>query len=225
MKKIIAAIVMTVCMVSATFALDFEVGARGNFGRNLSTDMESTWTDIANTKMDTPFEFGFGAYANFALLGGLGVQAELNLTKSKIQFSNSTSVSSPEYNTYDYDTWLLDVPVMAWLNLDLWKFTVGFGAGVNFAFDLQAGSISDLYAQTKDLVKDNVFKMGFVCGADFKFYITNHIGLVLDARWIIDFAKKTATYDIGPGMGVDYPTIEFQRNSFYAGLGLEFKFF
>lgn len=225
MKKIIAAIVMTVCMVSATFALDFEVGARGNFGRNLSTDMDSTWTEIADTTMETPFEFGFGAYANFALLGGLGVQAELNLTKSKIQFNNPT-ISNPDYTTYDYDTWLLDVPVMAWLNLDLWKFTVGFGAGVNFAFDLNAGSLSEVYEETKSLVKDNVFKMGFVCGADFKFYITNHIGLVLDARWIIDFQKKTATYDTGtPIGGIDYPTIEFQRNSFYAGIGLEFKFF
>ena len=120
MKKIIAAIVMTVCMVSATFALDFSIGARGNFGRNLSTDMESTWTELATTKMDTPFEFGFGAYTNFALLGGLGVQAELNLTKSKIQFKNSSSSIPDGYDTYDYDTWLLDVPVMVWLNLDVW---------------------------------------------------------------------------------------------------------
>lgn len=223
MKKIIAAIVMTVCMVSATFALDFSIGARGNFGRNLSTDMDTTWTELANTKMDTPFEFGFGAYTNFALLGGLGVQAELNLTKSKIQFTNPGQPT--EYVTADYDTWLLDVPVMVWLNLDVWRLTVGFGAGVNFAFDLQAGSISDLYAQTKDAVKDNIFKMGFVCGADFKFYITNNIGLVLDARWIIDFKKKTASYPIMDGVDIDYPTVEFQRNSFYAGLGLEFKFF
>lgn len=223
MKKIIAAIVMTVCMVSATFALDFSIGARGNFGRNLSTDMDTTWAELANTKMDTPFEFGFGAYTNFALLGGLGVQAELNLTKSKIQFTNPGQPT--EYVTADYDTWLLDVPVMVWLNLDVWRLTVGFGAGVNFAFDLQAGSISDLYAQTKDAVKDNIFKMGFVCGADFKFYITNNIGLVLDARWIIDFKKKTASYPIMDGVDIDYPTVEFQRNSFYAGLGLEFKFF
>jgi len=180
MKKIIAAIVMTVCMVSATFALDFSIGARGNLGRNLSTDMESSWSEIASTTMETPFEFGFGAYTNFALLGGLGVQAELNLTKSKIQFNDSTQ--DPGYQTADYDTWLLDVPVMVWLNLDVWRMTVGFGAGVNFAFDLQAGSISDLYAQTKDAVKDNIFKMGFVCGADFKFYVTNNIGIVLDAR-------------------------------------------
>ena len=214
---------MTVCMVSATFALDFSIGARGNFGRNLSTDISSTWAEVADTKMDTPFEFGFGAYTNFALLGGLGVQAELNLTKSKIQFTNTT-LSDPQYYTSDYDTWLLDVPVMVWLNLDVWRITVGFGAGVNFAFDLNAGNLSDLYAQTKEAVKDNIFQMGFVCGADLKFYITNNIGIVLDARWIIDFAKKTASYDIGP-TSIDYPAIDFKRNSIYAGLGLEFKFF
>ena len=224
MKKIIAAIVMTVCMVSATFALDFSIGARGNFGRNLSTDMESPWSELATTKMDTPFEFGFGAYTNFALLGGLGVQAELNLTKSKIQFKNSASTIPDGYDTYDYDTWLLDVPVMVWLNLDVWRLTVGFGAGVNFAFDLNAGNLSDVYAQTKAAVKSNTFKTGFVCGADLKFYITNNFGIVLDGRWSIDFTKKTASYDLGP-TSVNYPTIDFQRNSFYAGLGLEFKFF
>lgn len=219
MKKIIVAIVLAISMVSASFALDFSIGARGNLGRNLSNSISSTWNELSQTTMDTPFEFGFGAYANFALLGGLGVQAEVNLTKSKIQFNNQS------YTTSDYETWLLDIPAMLWLNLDLWKFTVGFGAGINFAFDLKSGSIAEMYSQTSNLVKDNLFKMGLICGADFKFYITNNIGLVLDARWILDFSKKTATYDLGFGGGIDYPTIEFKRNSLYAGLGLEFKFF
>ena len=85
MKKIIAIAITAICLVSASFALDLEFGARAILGSNL--DPESSLRDSAITIKDSDtFDFGFGAYGNFALFGGLGIQAEANYIKSSITF-------------------------------------------------------------------------------------------------------------------------------------------
>ena len=128
MKKIIAMALAALCMVSASFALDFEFGGRVILGRNL--DDGSFKENVAAAKQDKTYDFGGGAYVNFALFGGLGVQLEGNYVKSSIDFKAKDNGTEKEY---EYEMHTLDLSPMVWLNLDLWKFTLGFGAGPNFS--------------------------------------------------------------------------------------------
>lgn len=211
MKKIIALAVAAVTLVSSTFALDFSLGGRAILGTNIAAEssIEETVTGLS---LDSAFDFGGGIYANFALLGGLGVQAEANIINSTVSYKNG-GVESTKSQTLQ-----LDVPLMVWLNLDLWKFTLGFGAGPNFGTTLKA------LDEVTTLSKDS-FKMGLAAGVDLKFYITNHIGLVASGRYIMDFKKDERSIDVaGTDVG-SYPTIEYTRRSLYATLGLELKLF
>ena len=188
-KKIIAMVVAAACFVSATFALDFEIGARAILGRNL--DDGSFKDNVAAAKQDKTYDFGGGAYVNFALFGGLGIQAEANYVKSSIDFNAKKDGSQSEF-VYDMHT--LDLAPMVWLNLDLWKFTLGFGAGPNFSIPL--ASIGDITKSTKQ-----DFTVGLICGADFKFYFTDHLGVVLSGRYVTDWTKKTVElYGVDTGV-------------------------
>ena len=209
MKKIIALAIVAVSMVSASFALDFSIGARGIAGMNLDP-AESV--NNANVKKDAVYDFGFGVNANFALLGSLGLQGEANFITSKGKFNDLT-----KSQTVEYDTILMDMPVMLWLNLDLWKFTLGFGAGPNFSATLNE------YSEIKAM--SDRFKVGICAGVDGKFYLTNHLGLVASIRYIMDFQKTSVPIEVqGVNVG-EYPSVEYTRKSLYGGLGLEWKFF
>ena len=205
MKKIIAMAVAAVCLVSATFALDLEFGGRAIFGRNLGAG--SFQENYTAAKEDKTFDFGGGAYANFALFGGLGVQAEANYVKSSIKFAGA----GREETKYDIHT--LDLAPMLWLNLDLWKFTLGFGAGPNFSIPVM--SVSDA---TKAKKED--FTVGLIAGTDFKFYCTKHLGIVLSGRFVTEWDKKNINvYGVDTGI----PEYTFNRKTLYGGLGLEWK--
>lgn len=212
MKKIIAMAVTAVLLLSATFALDFEVGARGILGRNL--DSGSFADNYKAAKEDKTFDFGFGAYANFALFGGLGIQAEANYVNSSMTFVKDGA------DTVKYSMHILDLSPMVWLNLDLWRFTIGFGAGPNFEIPL--ASLGDI----KDAKKQD-FTVGIIAGADAKFYFTKHLGIVLSGRFICDFNKKDVPIEVNGYElpGAEYPTYEFARRTLYGGLGMEFKLF
>ena len=120
-KKIIAMAVAAVCFVSTTFALDLEFGGRALLGRNLGLDTKLK-EDVASAKEDKTYDFGFGVYGNFALFGGLGIQAEANYVKSSIVFQSEGKDEVP------YEMHMLDLSPMLWCNFDLWKFTLGFGS-------------------------------------------------------------------------------------------------
>ena len=211
MKKIIAMACTALLLLSASFALDFEIGARGILGRNL--DGGSFEDNYNAAKQDKTFDFGFGAYANFALFGGLGIQAEANYVNSSITFVNNNA------EQVKYAMHILDLSPMVWLNLDLWKLTIGFGAGPNFEIPL--ASLSDIQN-----AKKQDFTVGLIGGADVKFYFTDHLGLVLSGRFIMDWAKKDVPITVyGYNTGTSYPTYEFTRKTLYGGLGLEFKLF
>lgn len=211
MKKIIAMAVTAVLLVSATFALNFEVGAKGILGRNL--DSGSFAEEWNKAREDKTFDFGFGAYANLSILGGLGVQAEANYVKSSVTFANQGA------NNVEYNMHILDLSPMLWLNLDLWKFQIGFGAGPNFEIPL--ASLGDVWSAKKE-----DFTVGLIAGADVKFYFTKHLGVVLSGRFVCDFNKRDVPIEVaGYNSGVNYPTFQFTRKSLYGGLGLEFKLF
>lgn len=222
MKKIIAMAVTAITMLSATFALNLELGGRGYLGTNFNN--ESTSTEMANQvkqiNLNSNLDYGFGAFANISVFGPLGVLGELDLTKG------TTSINSALDNkTQSYEVWTLDVPLMAWANFGN-RFVLGLGAGVNFSFDLQSGSLTDLYNQTKKNASDNLFRTGFVAGTDVRIYLTEHFGLVASGRFIMDFDKKEVPVTVyGKDTGESYPTIEFSRRSLYGGIGCVVKLF
>jgi len=212
MKKIIAMAVTAVLMLSASFALDLEAGVHGILGRNL--DSGSFEDNLNAAKEDKTFDYGFGAYANFALFGGLGIQAEANYVTSSITFAQE-GADNVKYNMH-----ILDLSPMIWLNLDLWRFTIGFGAGPDFEIPLASlGDISN--------AKKQDFTVGLISGADVKYYFTDHLGLVLSGRFICDWKKKDVPIEVnGYQLGdATYPSYSFARRTLYGGLGLEFKFF
>lgn len=211
MKKIIAVAITSVLMLTAVFALDFEIGARGILGRNF--DSGSFSDNLNAAKEDKTFDLGAGVYANFALFGGLGIQAEANYVRSSIKFAQEGA------QNVQYDMHILDLSPMLWLNLDLWKFTIGFGAGPDFEIPL--ASLGDITN-----AKKQDFTVGLIAGADFKFYFTDHLGLVLSGRFVCDWNKRNVPITVnGYYTGSSYPAYEFARRTLYGGLGLEFKFF
>ena len=215
MKKIIAMALAAVCLVSASFALDFEIGGRGILGYNMALDSDFK-TEYMKAKDSKVFDSGFGAYANFALFGGLGIQAEANYIKSSMDFNVQGSEKESEYAIRT-----LDLAPMVWLNLDLWKLTIGFGAGPNFSIPISTTLKSDLASAKKD-----DFQMGYIGGADVKFYFTKHLGLVLSGRFIGEFEKRNVQIE-AYNQSVDTGIPEFipKRKTVYGGLGVEWKFF
>jgi hypothetical protein len=214
MKKIIAMAVAAVMMVSAASALDLEFGARGILGRNLNLN-EDFKTNFQEAKQDQSFDYGFGVYGNFALFGGLGIQAEANYITSHVDFV--AKKANEDYEPIKYDVATLDLAPMLWLNLDLWKFTVGLGVGPNFS--IQLASLSEIKTAQKDQ-----FKPGLIAGADFKFYFTDHLGLVLSGRYVAEWEKRNATISAyGQEVETPLPEYSFNRKTIYGGVGLEFK--
>ena len=148
------------------------------------------------------------------MFGGLGIQTEANYVNSSMTFVKDGA------DTVKYSMHILDLSPMVWLNLDLWRFTIGFGAGPNFEIPL--ASLGDI----KDAKKQD-FTVGIIAGADAKFYFTKHLGIVLSGRFICDFNKKDVPIEVnGYQLGdASYPTYEFARRTLYGGLGMEFKLF
>ena len=216
MKKIIAMAIAAVCLVSATFALDLELGGRAILGRNLEEG--SVKDNYAKAKEDKTFDFGGGAYVHFALLGGLGVQAEGNYIKSSVNFTRNEEAVDGSTSTkkVDYDLHTLDLAPMLWFSGQIWKLGLGAGVGPNFSVVIPAADgLSSVTKKSKE-----EFAVGLITGADVKFYFTNHIGLVLSGRYIMDFQEKNIEI-----YGIDTGAKEYSinRKTFYGGLGLEFK--
>lgn len=239
MKKIIALAIIAVSMVSASFALDLEVGAKLIGGQNVAEGSTATET-VKAINQDSHFQYGGAAYLNFALFGGLGLQLEPTIIKGSVSFDTTQAASDGTVNAYkaDYDALSLDVPLMVWLNLDLWKLTIGFGGGVDFSMDLNRNEsylkqiAGEAQNQKNKAASEGLAKMSFawIAGVDTKFYLTDHLGLVASARYIMDIKKKEVPVTVSAGKtevntGVSYPTIEYGRRFLYGGLGVEFKFF
>ena len=238
MKKIIALAIIAVSMVSASFALELEIGAKVIGGQNVA-DGSTAADTVKNLNADSHFQYGGAAYLNFALFGGLGLQLEPTIIKGSVSFQGEKDVDGTvNVYTADYDALTLDVPLMVWLNLDLWKLTIGFGGGVDFSMDLNRNEsywsqVANRAQQERNkAASEGLAKMSFawIAGVDTKFYLTDHLGLVASARYIMDIKKKDVPVTVGAGnmevnTGVTYPTIEYGRRFLYGGIGVEFKFF
>ena len=236
MKKIIALAIIAVSMVSASFALELEIGAKVIGGQNVA-DGSTAADTVKSLNSDSHFQYGGAAYLNFALFGGLGLQLEPTIIKGSVSFKGEADGSTTAETT-PYDALTLDVPLMVWLNLDLWKLTIGFGGGVDFSMDLNRNEsyLSQIQNETQKqkavAASDGLAKMSFawIVGVDTKFYLTDHLGIVASARYIMDIKKKEVPVTVGVGQaeintGYTYPTVEYGRRFLYGGLGVEFKFF
>ena len=104
MKKIITSIIIAMTMVVSSFALDFSIGAKGVLSTNLDPESKVSFKDTyTNLKTNPVFDGGFGVFANFALLGGLGVQAEANFITSNVNFALE------ENKVVDYESLVMDI--------------------------------------------------------------------------------------------------------------------
>ncbi len=234
MKKIIALAIIAVSIVSASFALELEVGAKLIGGQNVA-DGSTAADTLKDLNAESKFQYGGAAYLNFALFGGLGLQLEPTIIKGTVSFETEQMQNNTiTANTSNYDALTLDVPLMVWLNLDLWKLTIGFGGGVDFSMDLNRNEsylkqiTNEAQRQKATAVSDGLAKMSFawIAGVDTKFYLTDHLGLVASARYIMDIKKKEVPVTVGGiNTGYSYDTIEYGRRFLYGGLGVEFKFF
>lgn len=231
MKKIIAIAISAVLMAASTFALGLSAGVKGDIGQTMGNEWAQVKSDVMAINMNSEFDFGFGGFVNVDIINGLGIMTECDVVKSKIQFTGAKAdeaTDKDKWTTKDYDVWMIDVPVMIWNNVDIWKFRLGMGVGVNFSFNLDAedrASFENVYEKAKSVYTEKNFIMGAVAGIDGTFFITDNIGLVSSVRYIGNFEKTTANYPIEGTDGVDYPSVKFNRNSFYGGLGVVVKVF
>ena len=211
MKKLIAVMVAAVVCISSTFALGFGFGARGFLGTELtSKSFSEVGDELKAFNFDKTFDYGFGVYADLSLLGGLGIQGEVNLTYGTVKLSDTSTTS--------YEAWNIDVPLMLWLNQDIGKVAVGLGAGPNFAISIPTSGYKEAMSAAAQEFKDKQFNIGVAVGLDLKFYPTDHFGIVLGGRYITDFTTTNANNTV-------QKDVEFTRKSLYANAGVEIKLF
>ncbi|MCR4952819.1 MAG: outer membrane beta-barrel protein [Treponema sp.] len=217
MKKIIAIAVAAVVMAGSSFALGLGVGGKAIIGKNVA-DNQPVKDAAIEALSDRNFDFGGSAYVNLSILGGLGAQLEANLINSAINFESTASEGSAP-QTVKCDTLFFDIAPMVWWNVDLWKLRIGVGAGPNFS--ITVNSPSELATATQDM-----FTPGVCAGADVRFYLTDHLGLVVSARYVGEFTTKSKEIKIAEiPTGQEYPTYTANRQTLYGGIGAEFKLF
>lgn len=221
MKKFITLAVMMTSLLSSSFALGLSVGVTGFLGSDIAENTATTEiaNEVKNVTLDTNLNYGFGLYGNLAILNGLGVQVEANLTKGSTSINGLT-----EGTVSDYDTWILDVPVMLWDNFTFGPIAVGLGAGVNFSFDLASGDMSSLFSQAKASYSNDNYRTGFAGGANVKFYLGDNLGIVAKGLFIADFDPKTVELSVEDYASGETPSISYTRRSLYGAVGLEYKF-
>ena len=119
MKKIFISIVIALTMVASSFALDFSIGAKGLLSTNLDPDSEISYSNVnASLKTDSIYDGGFGIFANFALFGLLGVQAEANFSKYNVDFK--PDIDYMDTSIIEYDSFIID---------NSWIITCWYGQG------------------------------------------------------------------------------------------------
>jgi len=220
MKKILVLVLTALCFAGSAFALDFEVGVKGNFGNNVGAG-ETAQDVVKGLDTTSDFQFGGAAYVHASLLG-LGVQIEPSIVKSTVNFA------SKEFKeTQVYDAMIFDLPIMLWGNINLFKLSVGAGAGVNVSAELSRDtSYIDQASSAVKAAIDNPLCLGLVAGIDAKLYVTDNIGIVTSARYIMDLTKRDVPVVVeGFDTGVTYPTLEYARRYLYGSVGVEFKLF
>ncbi len=222
MKKLLSVLAVAATIATSSFALSVGVGGTAFLGKDIAESTATTEiaSEVKSVTLDTNLNYGFGLYGHVDLLGALGVQAEANLTKG------TTSISGLQEGTVsDFELWTLDVPLMLWLNFDVGPFSIGGGAGVNFSFTLDSGSVSELYAQTKANYTDNNYRTGLAAGLSAKLFVSDNWGIVAKGLFIAELDPTTIPVNLQDYTSAEeLPTVTYTRRSLYGAVGLEYKF-
>lgn len=198
MKKLFVSIALVFGMVSAAFALDVSAGFSANLGGNVGSDY-SGYNGLVT---------GGGSYVNLDIYNGLGFQGEINYVDNQFKISGNT-VSFTDYQTVDF-------ACMPWYQYKFFFGAVGAGIGLNFAYyDEDFGDFS---------VDTDKFIPGLAIGTNFKFFITNHFGIVVGAHSVLDFFPIIDKSVSGRTTTYTFENSNFIRKSIYGSLGVDFRF-
>ncbi|MBD5406641.1 MAG: PorT family protein [Treponema sp.] len=240
MKKLVT-LVAALALAGAAFALDFSVGARGNFNMGLGTtfekDVQKSLKDAKDAGEDISFPLvvggGFGVYGHIGFLD-FGNNLTLGATlEFGLNFNNGKSYKSFEYFGHNYSEEVkrtvyahsIDIPLMITLKVPVAETVkLDFGLGPNFSIPFGAGTAMD---DEKYLLKDYYDKVsynlniGLIFDADVGFKVGPGYVLV-DLRYLLDFTPTTAK---PKNNGVSAEKSEmFYRRSLNLGVGYEFNF-
>ncbi|MBD5413801.1 MAG: PorT family protein [Treponema sp.] len=243
MKRLVT-LVVALAFAGAAFALDFSVGARGNFNMGLGTTFEKELQeDLKNMKdagVDISYPLvvggGFGVYGHIGFLDfannlSLGATLEFGLN-----FHNGKSYKynvDVEYNEYKKSisySHTIDIPLMITLKVPVAEtIKLDFGLGPNFSIPFGAGIVigNEDGSYEESPYKDNYDKVtynmniGLVFDADVGFKVGPGYVLV-DVRYLLDFTLTTANLtDYGSSAE---KSEMFYRRSLNIGVGYEFNF-
>ena len=200
MKKVLGLLIVSLTLIASAFSFSFSLGGNFSFGGNVGNEYPEADGMV----------LGGGFVVNTELIGGFGVQAEVNLVGRTIKTGeNSITFSKNSCK-------VIDVPIMAFYNYPINdRLKVGGGAGINLGF------YSDpAYKNSKSNSNMNI---GLAIGGNLKYYVFQNFGLVLGLLGVFDFLPTTkettsneTTYIFGDGA---------TRKGIYGTVGVEFRLF
>ena len=214
MKKLLGILIVATTLISSTFAFSLAVGGRGLVGGRLDTIQNAAQTKGAGLSL------GGGVNVNLELFGGLGAQAEANFVNNTLADGN-TKVT------------LVDLPIMAWYQLNLFKDTIGIGFGIGPNFSNIFTDFNTLVKDVPNLNDKNKWNTGLAIGAAFKIFFgeKKHVGLVLGANAVFDFTANEFFNALSQPGGENKKNALFgnsedgKRKEIYGTIGLEWRFF
>lgn len=233
MKRLVT-LVAALAFAGAAFALDFSVGARGNFNMGLGStfdkdtkkSVESYWKDSLGFDISYPLVVGggFGVYGHVGFLDfannltlGATVEFGMNFNNGK-----SYKIKDVDNSKFTYYAHSVDIPLMITLKVPVAEtIKLDFGLGPNFSIPFGAGyaSADERYPFKDDFdkVKYNL-NFGLIFDADVGFKVGPGYVLV-DLRYLLDFTPTTAKFN-----GSSEKNKLFYRRSLNLGVGYEFNF-
>lgn len=233
MKRLVT-LVVALAFAGAAFALDFSVGARGNFNMGLGTTFGGDTKEMVDYLKDIGADVsyplvvggGFGVYGHIGFLD-FGNNLTLGATlEFGMNFNNGKSfkVKDVDDSKVTYYAHSIDIPLMITLKVPVAETVkLDFGLGPNFSIPFGAGIVS---GDEKTTLKDNSDKVtynmniGLVFDADVGFKVGPGYVLV-DVRYLLDFTPTTAKSTVEGGI---YKGEYLYRRSLNLGVGYEFNF-
>lgn len=166
MKKIIIGIVAICVFITSVSAVDFSVGAFGNFNASLGTDFSSNQKDsledlkknLVSSGLDVSDKKvplvggGFGIYANFGLFetgkSVLGIQPEIDFNfrnglKYTLKYSSSSASEEVKLSLFNHT---MDIPVFLTYKETFKTVRLGLGIGPYISIPLYGEQIVVDYA-------------------------------------------------------------------------------
>lgn len=198
MKKILCVLFTTMALVSASFALEVSVGARGAVGGNVG-NVNSKYNGVVT---------GGAFYANLNLFNGFGLQAEIDIVSNTITTGERSITFKP--------CEIIDIPVMAWYNHRIGNFAIGGGAGLNLSL------YSDRSYKTENNSRTNI---GFALAGNAKYYFSKMFGIVLGVNSVFDFMPTKKTESSTGEVTVIFGTADKARKAVFGSIGLEVRLF